>query len=82
MILCSLQIIDSPFRNCKSRQVLEIEWCATHFKYLLESIHRNSKNEATYWCSGFASDKFEKILGAGHAQQEISLYKPWLHFLN
>ena len=28
------------------------------------------KNEATDWCSGFTSDKFEKILGAGHAQQE------------
>ena len=28
------------------------------------------KNKTTYWWPVFASDKFEKILGAGHAQQE------------
>ena len=33
MILCSLQIIDSPFRNCRSRQVLEIEWCEKSKKF-------------------------------------------------
>ena len=27
--------------------------------------------DITYWCSGFASGKFEKILRAGRAQQEI-----------
>ena len=35
----------------------------------------SSKNEATYWCSGFASNKFEKILGDGHAQQETYVVK-------
>ena len=33
------------------------------------TISAISKNKAAYWCSGFASDKFEKILGAGHAQE-------------
>ena len=28
------------------------------------------KNKTTYWWPVFASEKFEKILGAGHAQQE------------
>ena len=42
---------------------------------ILESVHYNlvlsSKNDITYWCSGFASGKFQKILGAGREQQEI-----------
>ena len=37
----------------------------------VRSLLLSSKNDITYWCLGFASGKFEKILGAGRAQQEI-----------
>ena len=44
---------------------------------VLESVHYNLnslENDITYWCSGFASGKFEKILGAGHVR--VSQKKP------
>ena len=38
----------------------------------VHSLQLSSKTKATYRWPGFASDTLEEILGAGHAQQEIS----------
>ena len=42
--------------------------------HLLKVTRENSKQRGHWWPS-FASDKFEKILGAGHAQQETYIVK-------
>ena len=48
-----------------------------NFGWLLESVHNNlvQKIRPHIGVQEFASDKFEKILGAGHAQQETYIVK-------